>query len=290
MRLDEATSAMTSRLRATLDHLGLGSPDPAALAAFYSRAMGLAVTPRGDGDWWGEAPDRRLHILPGAAKSLAYAAYRVDDPAELDALKHRLAAAGVPTEPSPSPRFETAICVRDPDDNRFVFGLAGSGDALPGVGTAADLPARLQHLVVASRHPGRIVDFFRSVLGFVLSDNVVDGEGGVRTSFLRCSDEHHNFAVFQAPEDRLDHHCYEAVEWNAIRDWSDHMADERILLQWGPGRHGPGNNLFMFVHDLDGNWLEISAELERCAPDRPAGEWPHEERTLNSWGRGFLRS
>jgi catechol 2,3-dioxygenase len=36
--------------------------------------------------------------------------------------------------------------------------------------------------------------------------------------------------------------------------------------------------------------VEISAELERVTPDRPVGAWLHEERTLNSWGRGVLRS
>jgi hypothetical protein len=68
------------------------------------------------------------------------------------------------------------------------------------------------------------------------------------------------------------------------------MAGERIPLKWGPGRHGPGNNLFFFIHDTDGNWVEISAELEVVKPDRAVGAWPHEERTLNRWGIGLLRS
>jgi len=45
----------------------------------------------------------------------------------------------------------------------------------------------------------------------------------------------------------------------------------RLPLEWGPGRHGPGNNLFVFVHDPEGNWIEISAELEQVTPDRPVG-------------------
>jgi catechol-2,3-dioxygenase len=75
-----------------------------------------------------------------------------------------------------------------------------------------------------------------------------------------------------------------------IRDWADHFAQARIPIRWGPGRHGPGNNLFIFIHDPDGNWVELSAELEQVQPDRPVGEWPHEERTLNLWGQGLLRS
>ena len=31
---------------------------------------------------------------------------------------------------------------------------------------------------------------------------------------------------------------------------------------WGPGRHGPGNNLFVFYTYPDGDWIEISGELE----------------------------
>ena len=142
----------------------------------------------------------------------------------------------------------------------------------------------------ASTNPARLIDFYIDVVGFTLSDRVLDDEGGLRTAFVRCGHEHHNLAVFLAPENRIDHHCLEAGDWDLIRDWSDHFADERIPLRWGPGRHGPGNNLFVFVHDLDGNWVEISAELEQVTPDRPVGNWPHEERTLNSWGIGLLRS
>jgi catechol 2,3-dioxygenase-like lactoylglutathione lyase family enzyme len=271
-------------LSATLDHIALGSEDPERLSSFYSRAMGLSVRPCAGG-WWGEGLERRLHFIHGTNRSLGYAAYQVADAGELDRLRGRLADANWPLEPSPSPRFGEAVALKDPDGNLLVFGIA----PMEG-GSETGRAARLQHIVVASTNAERLARFFQEVLGFVLSDNVVDEAGSIRTSFLRCSDEHHNFAVFQAAENRLDHHCYEAGDWGLIRDWGDHMASEHIPIVWGPGRHGPGNNLFLFIHDLDGNWVEISAELEVVTPERPAGAWPHEERTLNSWGRGFLRS
>lgn len=58
---------------------------------------------------------------------------------------------------------------------------------------------------------------------------------------------------------------------------------------WGPGRHGPGNNLFAFIEDLDGNKIEISGELE-IIHDRKIKKWPHEPRTLNLWGSAIMRS
>ena len=114
------------------------------------------------------------------------------------------------------------------------------------------------------------------------------------TCFMRSNHEHHSLACFyhDAPGldgQGIDHHSYEAGEWDTIRDWCDHLASKDIPLMWGPGRHGPGNNLFVFIADPDGNWIEISAELE-VVHDRPVKIWPHGERTLNQWGRAIMRS
>ena len=89
---------------------------------------------------------------------------------------------------------------------------------------------------------------------------------------------------------RLDHLCFEAEKWDDIRDWADHLVAADTEIIWGPGRHGPGNNLFLFFKDPDGNWLEVSAELETKTPGDPPGIWKHEPRTLNLWGDAVMRS
>ncbi len=276
---------MIPAFRGRLHHLALGSPDPSALAGFYRDAFGMAVS-EADGVAICRGPARCLVFCPGAPKTLAWAGYQVEDRAMLAPLRARVAAAGA-SAPLPRPAVfeDDAVAARDPDGNVVVFGVARDAETPP-----AGLAARLQHVVIASRDPQRIVRFYADVIGFRETDHVVDDEGALRTAFLRSDDEHHSFAVFMASADRLDHHCYEAVDWNLIRDWGDHFAARRIPIRWGPGRHGPGNNLFLFIHDPDGNWVEISAELEIAAADRPVGRWPHEERTLNSWGQAFLRS
>ena len=70
----------------------------------------------------------------------------------------------------------------------------------------------------------------------------------------------------------------------------DHYSTYDIKIVWGPGRHGPGNNLFFMVHDPDGNWVEIGAELEQLIKDKEIGIWPHNKKSLNLWGPGYLRS
>ena len=274
-------------LTATLHHLVLGTPDPEAMARFYDRALGYKAE-RIDGLLVARAADRRLAFVEGEPKTLRCAGFAVPNIGELDRLRRRISDAGWPCESGFTAFFSDAVVVRDPDGTQLCFGLPRAEPEAEGA--VSRRQARLQHVVMASREPEPIVRFYVEVLGFTLSDNVLDEQGGLRTSFLRCSAEHHSFAVFKAPREWFDHHCYEAADWNAIRDCSDHFSAEHIRLQWGPGRHGPGNNLFVFIHDPDGNWVEISAELEIVSHDRPLGEWPHEERTLNYWGQGLLRS
>ena len=271
-------------MRAHLSYLELGSPDPEALSRFYRDAFSAEVEAHGDMRIC-HGPERCVMISPGEAKTLKSAGYAVYDPAWLDGLMERLALAGVAHERTSTPVFADAVGFTDLSGNNMFFGVPRArAPATKG------LPGRIQHVVVATRDAAGMVDFYTRVVGLTESDRVLDDAGVMRTAFMRSDHEHHSFAVFQAAEDRFDHHCYEATDWNSIRDWGDHFADLRIPVKWGPGRHGPGNNLFLFVHDPDGNWVELSAEIDVVAPDRPRGVWPHEERTLNSWGSAPLRS
>jgi catechol 2,3-dioxygenase-like lactoylglutathione lyase family enzyme len=258
-----------------------------ALARFYAESMGLGLA-IGEERTLAAGPYRRLQFVEGRKKSLNLAGYAVDDWDQIATIRQRCAALGVAVHDHSDPMFEPgAIRVVDPDGNRVAFGLSRAASVLV---EGEGLPARLQHVVVASPHAAALSRFYQDAFGFVVSDEVFDDAGELRTTFLRCSHEHHSFAVFQAHDAWFDHHCYEAGDWGLIRDWGDHFAGLDLPIQWGPGRHGPGNNLFLFIHDLDGNWLEISAELEVVAPDRPAGAWRHEQKTLNKWGSAPLRS
>lgn len=276
-------------LQATLYELGLFTDDPGRLATFYGKAMGYSFHDQ-DGGLVGTARNRRLAIVHGSSNTLAYAGYAVPDEAEIAAIERRLIKAGHVSERIVHDGFADAVLsFCDPDGNRFLFGVAREYFPISS-DPSSQRAARLQHVVFASTDVERLLAFLTDIVGFTLSDRVVDEQGGLRTAFVRCSHEHHSLAVFAADRNRLDHHCYEAEEWNLIRDWADYLAKQRIPLKWGPGRHGPGNNLFVFIHDPDDNWVEISAELEKVQPDRPVGDWPHEEYTLNSWGTAFLRS
>jgi catechol 2,3-dioxygenase len=275
---------MSHPLRARLHHLQLASPQPERLATFYGDALGMTVT-KDSRSWICQGKSRCLVFVPGEAKSLVSASYSVPDHDVLDGLHARLDGGEVVVEMAPTALLPEALTFRDPDGHRISYGIAFDHSS------SADQPiARLQHLVVGSTNAARMVDFYTSIVGLRESDRVENDDGRLRTSFMRTDSEHHSFAVFQTAENRLDHHCYEVEDWNAIRDWGDRFAAKRIPVKWGPGRHGPGNNLFMFIHDPDGNWVELSAELKIVSSEEPVGRWRHEEHTLNSWGQAFLRT
>jgi catechol 2,3-dioxygenase len=280
---------------ARLDHFRLDAADPEPLVAFYRDTLGLAATALADGSTLLQGRERRLVIGPGAARTQPWIAYRLGEAAQLEALRRYLAGKGVALLPTPSPLFaEGAVAVRDPDGRLAIFGLPRPERDVPvaGAGGAAALPGRLQHVVVASTRLPEMLRFYEDALGFLPSDYVHETSGNREptAAFLRTDPEHHSFGVFRAPEGRPDHHSYETRSWNDIRDWADFMASRRIKLWWGPGRHGPGNNLFFMIEDPQGYLIELSAELEIVPDGVGRRSWPHEERTLNLWGPGFMRS
>lgn len=273
------------RAGAYLHHVAFESSQPDRLARFYADAMNMELREAAAGEWRCEGPDRRFVVTAGANKRLAYAGLACRDADGLEELRARAIAEGIAVLGSPSPYFEPgAFAVRDPDGHLICFGLA-KRDGINRKG----LRGPTQHLTFASFDVEAFRDFYHGKLGFALSDRVVHADGRLATCFVRSNHEHHTIACFKSSRQGVDHHSYEAGQWETIRDWCDRFAERGIPLMWGPGRHGPGNNLFIFIEDPDGNWIEVSAELE-VVHDRPVKDWPQEARTLNLWGKAILRS
>ena len=282
---------------ADLDHTRLDTPNPRALADFYAKALGMASAALGDGSYLVHGRQRRLVIGPGVARGNPYNAFALADAAQLATYRAFVTARGVATLPAPTPLFaDGAFATQDPDGRLVVFGVPKPGFASmsPAEGPAAMLPARLQHVVVATARLAQLIAFYRDGLGFLVSDTVHTGQeggppGDTNVCFFRANVEHHSFAAFRAPAAAGDHHAYETTGWGDIKLWADHFAALRVPLWWGPGRHGAGNNLFFMVKDPDGNNIELSAELEVLARGQPGKDWPAGGRAINLWGTVWNR-
>ena len=270
----------------SLHHLEIKSCDPLGLAKFYSKVMDMKIKKVTNQKFLCEGPDRKIIITKGKNKILGYAGMVCKNEENLERYKEFLKLNKCEINHFVSEFYQSgSFSLHDPDNNMICFGVLKKEDTFVKKG----IYAPLQHLTFASKNVEKFQNFYLKKLGFQVSDRVVKSNGELATCFMTSNHEHHTIACFQSSQNGIDHHSYETGEWNNIKIWCDHFAQNNVKLMWGPGRHGPGNNLFVFIEDIDGNWIEISAELE-TVNGRPPKNWPQEEKTLNLWGNAIMRS
>ena len=142
-------------------------------------------------------------------------------------------------------------------------------------------PRKLGHAVIGSVDYEASRRFFVDGLGFRVSDHI-KGHG----SFLRCSNDHHNVLVLQAPVNYLHHTSWQVDDIDEVGRGAFTMLDghpERHV--WGLGRHHAGSNFFWYLKDPAGNFSEYYSDMD-CIPDDSL--WTPEDlegaRGLFNWG------
>ena len=88
----------------------------------------------------------------------------------------------------------------------------------------------------------------------------------------------------------LHHLGFEVAGWQVYQPILDRLADLGLRVEYGPGRHGPGRNLFAYVCDpSSGLRIELFADMAQI-PDEASYEpirWEAGDRltkTINRWG------
>ncbi len=123
-------------------------------------------------------------------------------------------------------------------------------------------PRKLGHVVFGSTDQAATQRFFTEGLGFKVSD-----EAPGLASFLRCSTDHHNVLVQQAPTSFLHHTSWEVDDVDEVGRGATSMLEghpERHT--WGLGRHYIGSNFFWYLRDPAGNFSEYYSDID-CIPD-----------------------
>ena len=119
-------------------------------------------------------------------------------------------------------------------------------------------PTKLGHIAAFTPDLAPTQDFYQDLLGFRWSDTIGDF-----FVFLRCNSDHHaaNFMASKS-RDGMHHIAYEMRDLNHLQTMLDHMAHQEVRLDWGPGRHGAGHNVFTYHKDPDGNTIELFTQLD----------------------------
>ncbi|WP_040588672.1 VOC family protein [Sciscionella marina] len=277
--------------RTAVSHLGLRIPDITAAADFYRRVLGLVVheeLPEG-GLRLGWGSGHHVLELTEGAKGLLHYGFEVRDENGLEQITERLTAAGHSVSELETQYLDAGIgavrgiMVTDPHGTPVHFHSA----VLRQGETAADTgrrPIKYQHITLGTDDVEAMVSFFVELVGFRISDQLDDG----RFAWLRSDRDHHSLAVVNVGRGGdIDHYSYDLAEWADFKSWCDRLTEEDVDVTWGPGRHGPGNNLFVFFDDPAGNHVELSAEMEKFHDDRVTyvpRRWKPMPNTVNLWG------
>ena len=175
------------------------------------------------------------------------------------------------------------MVVRDPQGRilRFVWGDE-KHVAQP---DHKDKPIRLAHAVLNSHDVAAGLPFYENALGFKLSD---------RTrimAFIRIpmksSGDHHSIALADADNDCLNHIAFVMPNLESVMRGGGRMKDAGYGIEWGPGRHGPGDNAFNYFVGPAGFVIEYTADVEQVDDSYVAGspdDWKWPPGRVDQWG------
>lgn len=270
-----------------LRHIALITPKAAELARFYEESWGLHKVAEEEGVVYlraGISEPYMVAIYPGEQRAIHHLAFGLADPIAVDEAAQELAEKGVRILEQPGPRKGPGggygFRIIDPDNRCLEFSAdvapAGSPDW-----EARVIPNKISHVVLNSSNLERATQFFTETLGFRISDWSED-----QMVFLRCNTDHHSISFNRAPHNSLNHIAYEVPSIDDLMRGIGHLKKQGTPVMWGPGRHGPGNNVFCYFQDAAGFVVEYTTDIQKIE-DEEAHQpqvWKRVPELMDRWG------
>lgn len=270
-----------------LRSVALEVPDLAQAESFYTQVWNLEVAARDGGALYlrGSGSDAYLLALHpgGPVPRIRHVTLRARSADALAKVAGRVQPAGgrvvAPPAPLQDPARGTGFTLRDPHGRLF---QVVHGDTQRAEGPAVkDKPQRLTHVVLNSHAVDETQAFLSDVLGFTLADRTV------AIAFMNCNRDHHTLAIGIGDNDALNHIAFLMPDYESVMRGGGRLRDAGHPIQWGPGRHGPGNNLFNYFIDPFGVVIEYTAEVEQVDENyQPRGpeDWKWPPGRVDQWG------
>ncbi|MEC3766050.1 VOC family protein [Cupriavidus sp. SS-3] len=280
-----------------LNGFGLEVPDLAAARTFYE-TFGLEVAAQPGPDQPSGAlrlrsPGRsndELVLVPGSAKRLHHLSFYFD-PLQRDAFADRLGRAGLAVRDQPPPGggrdglwFQDPwgtwihLCPQLPASTRRREG--GPGDA--GWAARVDVaawqaleaprpPRKLGHVLIFTPQLAEAERFLCDVLGLRVADRAVG-----KVSFLAAGEgviDHHCFGLVHSTHRGFQHASFQVGGIDDIGLGAWRMREAGYRDSFGPGRHALASNLFQYVRDPWGSWVEYYADMDKISERWVSRDW-----------------
>jgi catechol 2,3-dioxygenase len=106
-------------------------------------------------------------------------------------------------------------------------------------------------------------------------------------AFMNCNRDHHSVALADADNDALNHIAFLMPDVDSVMRGGGRMRDAGFAIEWGPGRHGPGNNAFNYFIGPDDVVIEYTADVQQIDASYPVGspdDWKWPPGRVDQWG------
>jgi catechol 2,3-dioxygenase-like lactoylglutathione lyase family enzyme len=144
-----------------------------------------------------------------------------------------------------------------------------------------DKPIQLTHAVLNTVDQDAVERFAVEKLGFKVADRTA------HMRFLRCNRKHHCVAYAKSAVASLNHIAFEMKDVDAVMRGIGRLREAGFECVWGPGRHGPGNNVFGYFIAPYGGVVEYTSEVSEVGDDYRVGtpeDWKWPPGRIDHWG------
>lgn len=275
-----------------LGHVDITVPDLDLATAYYTEVIGMSETERTDDrvffKCWDEQDHHSLAVRFDPRVGIDRISFKVTDEDDLATLEQRVERYGYRVGrvhrgeeigQGESIRFETP----SGHEMELVHEVERLGSDVPTVDpaprpadTRAIAPPRMDHVLVTAEEVPEATRFYMDVLGFRLTEQLLDGEGRQIGTWMERSHSPHDLAVVSGPNGGLHHFAYWLDDWTLVRDAADVLAYNAVQIDVGPTRHGITRGATIYFFDPMGTRNEVFTGGYRPDPDFPTITWTEE--------------
>src|SRR5665647_681844 len=224
-----------------------------------------------------------LTIRQLAKPALIRMVFDAADRATVEALHVQVVAHGLNVIDPPArlrqPHGDYGFGFKDPEGRNIaiVCGVKDHADTAD----KRDRPRKLSHVNINAGDSEATFACYRDVLGFRTSDSTR------KFRFLSCNADHHSMVLGFDGGATLNHIAFEMPDLDSVMRGAGRMRDDGRPIEWGPGRHGPGNNVFSYFLGCEDVPVEYTAEMQQIDATyrgKPPEQWTWPPGRLDHWG------
>jgi catechol 2,3-dioxygenase len=277
-----------------LSHAEIRVPDLELAVAYYSEVLGLVETTREKDrvflKCWDEHQHHSVVLKYASTYGLESYGFKVETREDLDLYQARIEETGLTTSRfAPGelgPGWGETVRFEAPSGHvtDLVHGMEQVGNLLPltnpppePLGLVGVHPPRVDHIFLMCEDVDGVTDFFRNVLDFRLTEQIMADDGHMLVAFLERTHTPHDVAFITGPNGAFHHLAFWVDSWNDLRDAADICSTNGVRIDAGPTRHGATRGWGLYFFDPAGNRNEVYTGGYWADPDREPVTWTEAE-------------